>query len=60
MTDITQWVKSFLPPELWERYCHLSYMQMAQVPELADYSVELQEAARMWLHARRVSKGTQI
>jgi hypothetical protein len=53
MTDIDQWVKSLLPPELWERHCHLSYVEMAQVPELAEYSMDLLDAHRMWHLARK-------
>ena len=54
MFDIDLQVKSLLPPELWERYCHLSYAQMAQVHELSEYSMELSNAAREWHRARRV------
>ena len=53
MTDIANWVKSLLTPVLWDRYCHLSYAQMAQVPELSEYVIELREANRMWLRASR-------
>ena len=52
--DIAAWVKSFLPTELWERYCHLSYCQMARIPELAKYADQLQEADKSWLRARRI------
>jgi hypothetical protein len=31
LSDIAQWVKSLLPPELWERYCYLTYAQMADI-----------------------------
>jgi hypothetical protein len=53
LPDITQWVKSLLPPELWEQYCHLSYAQMALVPELKDYTLELREADRHWHRVRK-------
>jgi hypothetical protein len=50
-TDIAQWIKSLLPPELWERYCHLTYARMAEAPELAEYSDDLREAERDWYRA---------
>jgi hypothetical protein len=53
LSDIAQWVKSLLPPELWERYCYLTYAQMARAPELADYARELREADRHWHRASK-------
>jgi hypothetical protein len=50
--DIDQWVKSILTKELWERYCHLTYAQMAHVPELAEYAEELNQADKEWLRER--------
>ena len=49
--DIAEWVASILPPELWDRYCYLSYAQMARVPELAEYADDLLKAERNWCRA---------
>ena len=54
MPDIALHVKSLLPPELWERYCHLSYAQMAQVHELSEYATELSKADLEWHRERKV------
>ena len=50
--DISSWVQSLLTPELWERYCHLTYAQMARVPELAEYAEVLREADKEWWRER--------
>jgi len=47
-TDIADWIASLLPPDLWERYCHLTYAQMAKIPELTSYADELRKAQRHW------------
>jgi hypothetical protein len=51
--DIAEWVASLLPPELWDRYCYLSYAQMAEVPELAKYADDLRKADRDWYRERK-------
>ena len=50
-TDIAERVAALLPPELWDRYCYLSYARMAKVPELAEYANDLREAERSWFRA---------
>jgi hypothetical protein len=52
-TDIAEWIASLLPPELWDRYCYLTYAQMAEVPELAEYADDLREAERDWYRAHK-------
>ncbi|MGB7931677.1 MAG: hypothetical protein WCH04_05545 [Gammaproteobacteria bacterium] len=51
--DIAELVASLLPPELWHRYCHLSYAQMSKVPELAKYADDLCKADREWYRERK-------
>jgi hypothetical protein len=51
--DIAEWIASLLPSELWEHYSYLSYAQMAEVPELADYAEDLREAERDWERVRK-------
>ena len=50
-TDIAKWVESLLPPDLWGRYCYLTYAQMARIPELAKYADHLREAESGWYRA---------
>ena len=58
-TDIAEWIESLLPPGLWNRYCYLSYAQMAEVPELAEYADDLREAERDWYRAYK-TKRTEV
>jgi len=55
-TDIAEWIASLLLPELWDRYCYLSYAQMAEVPELAEYADDLREAERDWYRAYKTRR----
>lgn len=55
-TDIAEWIASLLPPELWDRYRYLSYAQMAEVPELAEYADDLREAERDWYRAYKTRR----
>jgi hypothetical protein len=50
-TDVAEWVASLLPPELWERYCYLTYARMAEIPELTEYADNLRTAERHWYRA---------
>jgi hypothetical protein len=54
-TDIAQWIKSLLPPELWDRYCYLTYAKMAEVPELEEYAEYLREAESEWYRAYKTT-----
>ena len=56
LDTIAEWVKALLPPELWERHCHLTYAQMALVPELAEYATQLHEADKRWQRAFRARR----
>lgn len=50
-TDVAEWVASLLPPELWEKYCYLTYARMAEIPELTEYADNLRTAERHWHRA---------
>ena len=50
-TDIAKRIAALIPSELWDRYCHLTYARMAEVPELAEYANDLREAERNWYRA---------
>ena len=54
-SDIADWIASLLPPELWDRYRHLTYAKMAELPELADYAEALRKAERYWYETRKTS-----
>ncbi len=54
-TDIAEWIRSLLPSEIWDRYCHLTYAQMAQVHELEEYADELHEAEGDWYRAYKTT-----
>jgi hypothetical protein len=51
--DVAEWIKSILPSELWDHYCHLTYAQMTRIPELANYAEQLREADRHWHRAHK-------
>ena len=54
--DIAQWIQSLLPPELWQRYCYLTYAQMANAAELVDYAEILHEADARWHRAYKATR----
>jgi hypothetical protein len=53
--DIAKWVASIIPSDLWDRNCHLTYAQMAEVPELGKYTDELRKADSYWYRMRKTS-----
>ena len=62
-SDVAEWVASLLPQELWEKYCYLTYAQMAEIPELMAYADSLRMAERHWHRAyTRISEkiGTDL
>jgi hypothetical protein len=61
-TDIAAWIASLLPSELWDRYCYLTYAQMAEIPELAEYADDLRAAQKDWYRActTRWRRGSHI
>ena len=50
-TDVAEWVASLLPPDLWERYCYLTYARMAEMPELTEFADTLRMAEKQWYRA---------
>jgi aryl carrier-like protein len=49
--DIYARIESLIPAELYERYTHLSYAEMAERPELAQWRDELLTAEREWFES---------
>lgn len=47
-------MESQIPADLWVKYAHLSFGEMADVPELADYADELRQAEEDWFAAEDV------
>jgi|CXWL01.1.fsa_nt_gi hypothetical protein len=46
--DIAAEIEEIIPSHLYERYRHLSYADMAEVPELSDWAEALRTAEREW------------
>jgi hypothetical protein len=49
--EIFESVQSSVPADLWAKYSHLSFGEMAAMPELAEYADELIEAEANWFEA---------
>jgi hypothetical protein len=50
-TEIFERIKSIIPADLWEKYNHLSFGEMAEVEELAEWADELRQAEKDWFEA---------
>lgn len=48
---IYETIESLVPTELWEKYKHLSFGEMAEIPELGEYSDKLKQAEIAWFEA---------
>lgn len=46
--EIYTTIESLIPAELREKYGHLCYGEMAEVPELAEWSAQLLRAEEEW------------
>jgi hypothetical protein len=46
--DVFESVKAMIPADLWEKYSHLSFGEMAEVEELAEWADELRQAETDW------------
>jgi hypothetical protein len=46
--EIYQTIECAIPLDLRERFGHLSYADMAEVPELAPWAEQLRQAEREW------------
>ena len=50
-SQIADDMQELIPTELWEKYSHLSFIEMAEIEELADYKDELIQAEKDWFDA---------
>lgn len=50
-SEITQEIENEIPAELLEKYTHLSYGDMAELPEFEEFSSLLKRAERDWFSA---------
>lgn len=50
-TEILEHIKSIIPPGLWRKYSHLSFGEMSEIPELAEWADEMREAENEWFLA---------
>ena len=44
-------IEQLIPKNLWEKYRHLSFGEMAEEPELAEYAEKLRQAEKDWWEA---------
>lgn len=47
-SEVYDEIKRIIPASLWEKYSHLSFAEMAEVPELEDYASDLIKAENAW------------
>lgn len=50
-SEIVEEMEALIPAALWAKYKHMSFGEMADVPELADYADELLQAESDWFGA---------
>ena len=50
-SEVMQRFEREIPPALREKFAHLSFAEMAQRPECADYAAALEEMERDWWNA---------
>ena len=50
-SQIFEQIQEMIPENLWEKYSHLSFGEMAEEPELAEYAEELRQAEKDWWKA---------
>lgn len=44
-------IEALIPSEFWAKYVHLSFAEMAEVPELNEWREELLQAESDWIEA---------
>lgn len=44
-------IQEIIPADLWEKYNHLSFGEMAEVTELEEWAEELRQAEKEWFEA---------
>lgn len=44
-------MEALIPVNLWAKYKHLSFGEMAEIPEMADYADDLRQAEADWHEA---------
>ena len=49
--EIFEGVEAMIPAELWEKYKHLSFGEMAEIAEMAEFADELRQAETDWFEA---------
>ena len=51
--EIFNQMQALIPADLWAEYNHLSFAEMANVPELEQWSAELEQAETEWYEAEK-------
>jgi hypothetical protein len=49
--EIFEQMQNLIPADLWEKYNHLSFGEMAEIEELEDYADALRQAEDDWFEA---------
>ena len=49
--EIFEGVEAMIPAELWEKYKHLSFVEMAEIAEMAEFADEPRQAETDWFEA---------
>lgn len=50
-SEIYSEIESLIPADMWIRYSHLSFGEMAEISELSDYADDLRDAETAWFAA---------
>lgn len=50
-TEIFEKMEALIPADLWAKYNHLSFGEMAEVEELEEWADELNQAESDWFEA---------
>jgi hypothetical protein len=50
-SKIFEAMEDLIPADLWAKYAHLSFGEMAEVPELEEWADELRQAESDWFAA---------
>jgi hypothetical protein len=49
--EIFEKMRNLIPADLWKKYNHLSFGEMAEIEELEDYADALRQAEDDWFEA---------
>jgi len=50
-SEVYETIQSIIPADLWAKYSHLSFAEMAKIDELVEWSGDLTKAENDWYAA---------